>query len=69
MWSGLAGLPIQVLTVGSLGHSIVIPEQASLAKLGNKEINDILEGAGLDCVCLWIMLINDSRYNGLFQEI
>jgi hypothetical protein len=52
MGTRLAGQRVKILTVSSLGNGIVIPEQTALAQLGNEQIDNLLEGAGLDGVCL-----------------
>lgn len=41
--SRLALLPIEILPERPLLDGVVIPEESAFAKLGNKEIDDILE--------------------------
>lgn len=48
----LAWSRVQVLTVGSLLHRVIIPKETSLAKFRDEEVDDILEGARLDGVGL-----------------
>lgn len=51
-WPGLTRLRVQVLAIRTLRHAIVVPEKTSASQLGDQKINDILEGARLDRVCL-----------------
>lgn len=48
----LSLLPVHVLPIRPLGHSIVLPEEASPAQFGDEEVNDVLECAWFYGVCL-----------------
>jgi hypothetical protein len=62
MGTRLARLSIQVLTIRPFRNGIVIPEKTALTKLGNQEVDDILEGAGFDCVRLLTLIKGDDEY-------
>lgn len=50
--AALPFLAVDVFAVRSLLDSVVIPEEASLTEFRDQQVNDILEGAGFDSICL-----------------
>lgn len=48
----LSGSLEQVLAIGALGRGVVVPEETATAQLGNQQLDDVDECAGLDRVCL-----------------
>lgn len=50
--AALPFLAVDVFAVRSLLDSVVIPEEASLTEFRDQQVDDILEGAGFDSICL-----------------
>lgn len=49
-------LAIHILPIRPLGHGIVLVEESSPAQFGEEQVDDVLECAGFDGVCLYTLV-------------